>query len=241
MPATSPFLMSLPRQIKLCAGEIPVRVRVSPRARRLALRIDAQAEAVELVLPRRTSAQRAMAFIEENRGWLDKRITALPPRTVLADGETVPILDRPYRISRVDQARDRQHVWIEGGAIHVAAPPDQLGRRLIDFLKESARAEFHSRAAALAARIGREVGRITVRDTTTRWGSCSADGKLAFSWRLIMAPDAVLEYVVAHEVAHLCEMNHGPRFWKLVERLAPGVDRQRHWLNRHRARLLRIG
>ena len=241
MPATSPFLMSLPRQIKLRAGEIPVRVRMSPRARRLALRIDAQLEAVELVLPRRTSAQRAMAFIEENRTWLDKRITALPPRTVLADGETVPILDRPYRIRRVDQAPGRHRVWIENGEVLVAAAPEQLGRWLIDFLKEEARREFHHRATALAARIGRKIGRITVRDTTTRWGSCSANGNLAFSWRLIMAPDPVLEYVVAHEVAHLAEMNHGPRFWKLVERLAPGVDGQRLWLNRHRARLLRIG
>lgn len=241
MPATSPFLMSLPRQIKLRAGEVPVRVRMSPRARRLALRIDAQAEAVELVLPRRTSARRAMAFIEENRNWLDKRITALPPRTPIADGATVPILDQPYRIRRVDLSRDRQHTWIADGEIYVAASPEQLSRRLIEFLKEMARGEFHRRADALAARIGRKVGRISVRDTTTRWGSCSANGNLAFSWRLIMAPDAVLEYVVAHEVAHLAEMNHGKRFWKLVEKLAPGVDGQRHWLNRHRARLLRIG
>ncbi|HEX4111866.1 MAG TPA: SprT family zinc-dependent metalloprotease [Stellaceae bacterium] len=241
MPQTSPFLMSLPRHVKLPAGPVPMRVRVSPRARRLALRIDAQAEAIELVLPRRTSVQRALAFIEENRGWLDKRINALPPRTVLADGETVPILDTPHRIRRVEQMHGHKHVWIEDGEIKVAAAPEQIGRKVIDFLKELARGEFLRRAAHLAAAIGRKIGRITVRDTTTRWGSCSANGSLAFSWRLIMAPEAVLDYVVAHEVAHLAEMNHGPRFWKLVERLAPGVDRQRQWLNRHRARLLRIG
>jgi|SRR6185312_8029854 len=241
MPASSPFLMSLPRQIKLRAGEVPVRVRMSPRARRLALRIDAQAEAVELVLPRRISARRATAFIEENRAWLDKRITALPPRTVLADGATIPILDEPHLIRRVDVARERQYVWIATGEIFVAAAPDQIARRVVDFLKERARDEFQRRASDLAVQIGRKIGRITVRDTTTRWGSCAASGNLAFSWRLIMAPDAVLEYVVAHEVAHLAEMNHGPRFWNLVEKLAPGVDRQRDWLNRHRARLLRIG
>jgi hypothetical protein len=241
MPQTSPFLMSLPRHVKLPAGPVPMRVRVSPRARRLALRIDAQAEAIELVLPRRTSVHRALAFIEENRGWLDKRINALPPRTVLADGETVPILDTPHRIRRVAQARGHKHVWIEDGEIKVAAAPEQIGRKVVDFLKELARGEFLRRAKQLAASIGRKIGRITVRDTTTRWGSCSANGNLAFSWRLIMAPEAVLDYVVAHEVAHLAEMNHGPRFWKLVERLAPGVDRQRQWLNRHRARLLRIG
>jgi hypothetical protein len=97
------------------------------------------------------------------------------------------------------------------------------------------------RARRLAAQLDRKVARITVRDTTTRWGSCSATGNLAFSWRLIMAPEAVLHYVVAHEVAHLVEMNHGPRFWKLVERLVPHVGRQRAWLNCNRAWLLRIG
>jgi predicted metal-dependent hydrolase len=233
--------MSLPRQLRLPAGKVPVRVRISPRARRLALRIDAQAEAVELVLPRRTSISRALGFIEENRDWLDKRINALPPRTVLADGESVPILGRLHRIRRVARHRDHRHVWLEDGELKVAAAPDQISRKIIDFLKEMARREFHRRAGRLARLLGREARRITVRDTTTRWGSCSARGNLAFSWRLIMAPEEVLHYVVAHEVAHLAEMNHGPRFWRLVEKLAPGSDEPRQWLNRHRARLLRIG
>jgi predicted metal-dependent hydrolase len=233
--------MSLPRQLKLPGGKVPVRVRISPRARRLALRIDAQAEAVELVLPRRTSLNRALGFIEENRDWLDKRINALPPRTVLAEGEIVPIFDRPYTIRRVARSRGHAHVWLEEDEIRVALEPDQMSRKIIDFLRELARQEFHRRATRLARSIGREVRRISVRDTTTRWGSCSANGNLAFSWRLIMAPEEVLHYVVAHEVAHLAEMNHGPRFWRLVERLAPGTDASRQWLNRHRARLLRIG
>lgn len=241
MSPTSPFLMNLPRQIRLPGGKVPVRVRISPRARRLALRIDAQEDAVELVLPRRTSLSRALGFIEENRDWLDKRINALPPRTVLAEGETVPILDVPHRIRRVARRRDHRHVWLEDGEIRVAAAPEQVARKIIDFLKELARKEFHRRAQRLARAIGREVRRISVRDTTTRWGSCSTNGHLAFSWRLIMAPEAVLHYVVAHEVAHLAEMNHGPRFWRLVERLAPGADGPRQWLNTHRSRLLRIG
>lgn len=241
MPTSSPFLMSLPHQLKLPNGKVPVRVRISARARRLALRIDAQAEAVELVLPRRTSLRRALGFIEENRDWLDKRLHALPPRTLLADGEIVPILDQPYTIRRVARTRDHRHVWIEGNDVLVAAEDDQVARKVIDFLKEMARQECHLRATRLARSIGREVRRITIRDTTTRWGSCSAGGNLAFSWRLIMAPEEVLQYVVAHEVAHLAEMNHGTRFWRLVERLAPGTEVPRQWLNRHRARLLRIG
>jgi hypothetical protein len=214
---------------------------VSPRARRLALRIDAQAEAIELVLPRRTSVQRALSFIEENRGWLDKRINALPPRTVLADGETVPILDRPHRIRRVAQARGHKHVWIEDGEINVAATPEQIGRKVVDFLKDMARGEFTRRAQQLAEQIGRDIGRIAVRDTTTRWGSCSANGNLAFSWRLIMAPEAVLDYVVAHEVAHLVEMNHSPRFWRVVASLVADSATPRAWLRRHRAELMSYG
>src|SRR5260221_451 len=103
------------------------------------------------------------------------------------------------------------------------------------------RVRVSRRARRLALQLDRKVQRITVRDTTTRWGSCSANGNLAFSWRLIMAPEAVLHYVVAHEVGHLLEMNHGPRFWKLVDRLVPNVERQRDWLNPNRAWLLRIG
>jgi predicted metal-dependent hydrolase len=241
MPASSPFLMSLPRQIRLAAAQVPVHVRVSPRARRLALRIDAQSEAIELVLPRRISVSRALSFIDENRSWLEKRFSALPPRTLLADGASVPVLGAPHIVRRVESPRGRQHVWLEGGSIHVAAAPEQLAKKIIDFLKDMARRELQQRSAELARSIGREVGRVTVRDTTTRWGSCSANGNLAFSWRLVMAPEDVLHYVVAHEVAHLVEMNHRPRFWKLVEKMAPGADHARDWLNCHRARLLRIG
>jgi predicted metal-dependent hydrolase len=104
-----------------------------------------------------------------------------------------------------------------------------------------ARSELASRARRLAARIGRDVGRINVRDTKSRWGSCSGRGNLSFSWRLIFAPEPVLDYVVAHEVAHLAEMNHGPRFWRLVESLSPDSATPRAWLKRHRSRLLSYG
>ena len=241
MTSSSPFLMSLPRHFRSPVGKVPFKVRVSHRARRLALRIDAQADAVELVLPRRTSLPRALSFIQENRGWLEARINALPPRTPLADGASVPILGVSYRIRIMQRQNGRHPVWIDGNELRIVAEPDQIAKKICDFLRERARAEFTKRSHKLAEAIGKEVGRITVRDTTTRWGSCSANGNLAFSWRLVMAPEAVLHYVVAHEVAHLAEMNHGPRFWKLVDRLAPGSEKQRDWLNRHRARLLRIG
>ena len=222
-------------------GKVPVRVRVSRRARRMALKIDAVGDAVELVLPPRTSLPRALNFLKSNREWVESRLAALPPRVTFTEGEHVPILGVPHRIRCVTRSREHGPVWIEGRELRVTGQGPHVARRVRDFLKEHARAELGRRARRLAQQIGKSVGRITVRDTTTRWGSCSANGNMAFSWRLIMAPEAVLNYVVAHEVAHLAEMNHGPRFWRLVERLAPDFERHRDWLNQNRAWLLRIG
>jgi predicted metal-dependent hydrolase len=233
--------MTLPNQLAPHAGKVPVRVRVSRRARRLALKIDAVGDAVELVLPPRTSLPRALNFLKSNRDWVERRLAALPPRITFADGERVPVLGVPHRIRHVPRSSGQGPVWIESGEIRVSGDKAHIARRVRDFLKERARQEFGRRARRLAQQIDRTVGRISVRDTTTRWGSCSANGNMAFSWRLVMAPEAVLHYVVAHEVAHLVEMNHGPRFWKLVDRLVPGVDRHRDWLNDNRAWLLRIG
>ena len=232
---------TLPRQLARSASKLPVRVRVSRRAQRLALKIDAVGDAVELVLPPRTSLPRALKFLESNQAWVESRLAALPPRVTFEDGEEVPVLGRPHRIRHVARSREHGPVWIENEEIHVSGERAHVARRVRDFLKERAREEMARRARRLARQLDKEAGRVSVRDTTTRWGSCSANGNLAFSWRLIMAPEAVLHYVVAHEVAHLVEMNHGPRFWKLVDRLVPNVERQRDWLNNNRAWLLRLG
>jgi len=205
------------------------------------LRIDASGEAVDLTLPRRCSRAEALRFLEANRGWLEKRIAALPPRIVFAAGEAIPVFDVPHVIRHAGAARGRGAAWIEAGEIHVAGDPAFLARRVRDFLRELAKRELDRRARAMAVTIGHQVKRVGVRDTTSRWGSCARTGNLSFSWRLIFAPEAVLDYVVAHEVAHLAVMNHGPRFWRLVERLHPGTKQQRLWLSRNRARLLRIG
>jgi len=116
-----------------------------------------------------------------------------------------------------------------------------LSRRVADWLKKSARAEISKRTELSAQSIGQRVARLSVRDTRTRWGSCSEDGHLSFSWRLILAPEMVLDYVVAHEVAHLAELNHGHSFWRLVDQLCPGNKVPRHWLKRYGATLHRYG
>jgi predicted metal-dependent hydrolase len=233
--------MTINQQLSQRAGKVPVRVRVSRRAQRLALKIDAVGDAVELVLPPRTSLPRALKFLKTNRAWVESRLAALPPRVAFEDGKSVPVLGEPHRIRQVARSSERGPVWIETGEIRVSGDKAHLARRVRDFLKERAREEIGRRARRLAQQVEKKVGRITVRDTTTRWGSCSANGNMAFSWRLVMAPEPVLTYVVAHEVAHLVEMNHGPRFWKLVDGLVPHVERHRDWLNANRAWLLRIG
>jgi predicted metal-dependent hydrolase len=212
-----------------------------PRARRFVLRVDERGEAVELVLPRWGSLREANRFLEKNRGWLEKRLKDLPPRVAFAEGAEIPVLGVIHRIRHRPETRSRGAAWIENGEIHVAGESAHLPRRLKDFLRERARKELTARAHDLAAKLGRKVAGIRLSDGKSRWGSCSAKGGLAFSWRLILAPEDVLHYVVAHEVAHLVEMNHGPRFWKLVETLAPGHAATRAWLRRNRARLLRFG
>jgi len=222
-------------------GEIAVRFRPHPRARRLALRIDASGEAVELVLPRRGSRSEALRFLEANRPWVEKRLAALPPRIVFAEGESIPIFDVPHVIRHKGKLRGRGPAWIEAGEICVIGDPAFTARRVRDFLRDLAKQELAARAQTMAEAIGQKVRRVGVRDTISRWGSCARSGNLSFSWRLIFVPEPVLDYVVAHEVAHLVEMNHGKRFWRLVEKLHPAWKAQRIWLNQNRARLLRIG
>jgi predicted metal-dependent hydrolase len=228
--------------LALAERDVPLRVRQSDRARRITLRIDAAAESLELVLPKRVSLAAGLRFLESRRDWVAANLAEMPERVVFADGAIVPVLGIPHRIRHLgERSPGGRTVSIEDGEIRVVGAAPHVARRLRDHLIALARHELGRRARALAARIDRRVTRITVRDTKSRWGSCSASGALAFSWRLILAPEAVLDYVVAHEVAHLVEMNHGPRFWRLVETLAPDSAGQRHWLSHNRARLLRYG
>lgn len=226
----------------LCGDKaVPLRVRTHARARRIAVKIGASGDAVEMVLPRRCSRGEALRFLEASRGWIDSRLADLPPRIHFADGALVPVMDVPHRIRAMGSVRGRGAAWIEDGELRVAGDPAFLSRRVRDFLRGLAKRELAARAATMVAAIDRKVTRVTVRDTVSRWGSCARGGNLSFSWRLIFAPDAVIDYVVAHEVAHLVHMNHGVRFWRLVAKLHPDVKTQRLWLNRHRTRLMRIG
>lgn len=232
---------AIPERIALSSGERPLKIVRRRSARRFILRLDDEDDAVILTLPRYASFAAALRFLEDNRGWIEQRLDELPPRIAFADGVEIPILGVPHVIRHRAGSRGCGAAWLEPGALCIAGDPRHLTRRVTDFLCEMARQELGQRARAMAASIGRRVLRISVRDTKTRWGSCAHDGALCFSWRLILAPTTVVDYVVAHEIAHLKHMNHGTRFWRAVEKLAPESGAQRSWLRRNRARLLRFG
>jgi predicted metal-dependent hydrolase len=243
-PRITPLSRSWPddvnRQVQALEFETPVSVRVSLRARRIALRIDAAERRVELILPQGVPASQGLRFLAAKRGWIAARLHSLPMPVPFAEGAVVPVLGVPHRIRRSLDA-SAPPVTVVNGEIRVRGDPMHLARRVREHLGAMARSELALRAHRLAATIGYEVKRVSVRDTKSRWGSCSGRGSLSFSWRLILAPEPVVDYVVAHEVAHLAEMNHGPRFWKLVERLAPESAVARAWLKRNRSRLFSYG
>ncbi|WP_374444027.1 M48 family metallopeptidase [Stella sp.] len=223
--------------------ELPIRLKVHPRASRIVLRVDPQDAAVDLVVPRGVRLAEAVEFARSKGDWIRRRIEALPPRVPFADGSTIPVLGFERRIRhRGPRCRDaRGVVWLEPGELHVVGEEAHLPRRVADWLKLHARDDFTRRARQFAAETGRPLRRVTVRDTRSRWGSCAVDGSLSFSWRLVHAPRFVIDYVVAHEVAHLSEMNHGHRFWAVVDRLVPDIDRPRAWLRDNGGSLLRYG
>jgi predicted metal-dependent hydrolase len=224
--------------LRIAEREIPLLVTRNPRARRISIRLDGVG-AVRLVLPKRTPLRHGLDFAEGKADWIVGHLDSLPALVPFEPGAVVPVLGVEHVIRH--RATARRGVWRAEGVIWVSGEAPHLARRVRDFLKAEARREISARAHAKAMIVGRPVRRITLRDTTSRWGSCGADGNLSFSWRLILAPETVLDYVVAHEIAHLKEMNHGRRFWALVARLNGDVGRPRRWLRDRGDHLLRYG
>ena len=228
------------RQVLTVADRrVPLVYRINKRARRIILRFDHGEGQIVVVLPRRATLEQGRRFALLNKGWISERLDLLPEPVPFRPGRFIPLMGAMHRIRHLPQARGL--VWQEDGEIHVAGRPEHLSRRVEDWLKREARREIERRARAKADLIGKRITGITIRDPKSRWGSCSPRGQLSFSWRLILAPRHVIDYVVAHEVAHLKELNHGPRFWRLTAELTRDVEGAREWLNTHGATLHRYG
>ena len=219
--------------------QIALTVRRSHRARRIGLRIDPIRANAELVVPRRIGLSEALRFAESKRGWLSERLAALPAAIQFVDGVAIPVGGEMLAIRHTPGTRGP--VRREGDLLMVSGAPEHQSRRVRDWLKAHARVVLAMRSRDYAARVDRPVASIRLGDPKSRWGSCSPDGAIAYSWRLILAPPDVLDYVVAHEVAHLIELNHGRKFWRLVGELVGDVTGPRDWLRRNGTQLLRYG
>jgi predicted metal-dependent hydrolase len=221
-----------------------VALRRHRRARRYTLRINAGSREVILTMPPRGSMREAKAFAHKHGGWIAARLRRLPVAAPFTDGAAIPLRGVEHRI--VHCPRRRGSVWLEAGPegepqICVAGDAPHVARRVGDFLRREAQRDLAEASHRAAAQLDVRVKRISVRDQSSRWGSCSTTGVLSYSWRLILAPPFVLDYLAAHEVAHLIEMNHSARFWRLVHRIYPDADRAKAWLDVHGADLHRYG
>jgi predicted metal-dependent hydrolase len=220
---------------------LPVMVRYSTRAQRIALRLRPAQPGIELVLPSGASLPRALAFLESRRGWIAAQTARLPARIAFVDGAAIPVLGVEHRLTALGVRRGVPPFRIGAGTIEVTGHADHLARRTEAGLRDHARHLLTDRTRHFAARLGRPAGKITVGDAASRWGSCSAAGNIKYSWRLVLAPERVLDYVAAHETAHLAEMNHSRHFWAVVTSLYGPFEAERHWLKQNGARLMLYG
>lgn len=213
------------------AGNPPIEIalRRSARSRRLSLRVSRLDGRVTLSLPQWTGTGEALEFAREKEDWirsnLATRVTVMTPQiggTILFQGQDVAIIGARVRAA-----------GFKDGKIIVPADPDRAPVRLAAFFKLIARQRLSQASDHYAALLGKRYNQLTLRDTRSRWGSCTSDGKLMYSWRLIMAPPKVLDYVAAHEVSHLVEMNHSSAYWDVVHGIFPDYKRPRHWLRKH--------
>src|SRR3984957_15940109 len=207
-----------------------VRVRRHRLARRYTLRIVAPTREVILTIPPRGTLKEAREFAQKHGGWIAARLGRLPKVVRFADGIVVPLRGARHRPGM------RGTVWVEANGadeslLCVAGQAPHVDRRIGDFLRREAKRDLEIASLGFAAALGVAVKRVAVRDQASRWGSCSSRGVLSYSWRLILAPPFVLNYLAAHEVAHLAEMNHSARFWRLVQRLCPDHQQAKVWLH----------
>lgn len=222
--------------------EVSVRLKVNPRARRISLRIDTRAREAVAIAPGPGKTAAAIAFAHERADWIARQLAALPEQSSLMWGDIVPFRGKPHLIAQATSGRI-VHVDDTGPQLQLRTPgrADLAPGKVIGFLKAAARSDISRYVGIHADTLNVSPAGIALKDTRTRWGSCSSRGNLNFSWRLVCAPEFVLDYVVAHECAHLLEMNHSPRFWAQVERCIPDPSPARKWLNAHGRSLHAIG
>jgi len=229
-----------------CGESFVVALKRVGSARRYTLRVRTASRDVVLTMPARGSVRAAREFAERHAAWIGARLRRLPALALFAPGEIIPLRGVDHVIAASGLMRSSVRCEPVGGEhgrprLLVGGDPRFTARRVADFLKREALHDLDGAVQRHSRALGKKARRVSVRDTTSRWGSCSASGALSFSWRLILAPPFVLDYLAAHEVAHLAHMNHSDAFWALTRKLSPDTDRAEAWLKAHGASLHRFG
>jgi predicted metal-dependent hydrolase len=222
-----------PSSITIDALILNVQFRRHAQARRLVLRLNSEATAVLVTVPKGLPRIKALDFVERSRTWIEDQVRAHGTNIPLRAGQRIPFKGTDHEIRYIAKRRGTVTADPLDAVIHVPGDLPHVPRRLLDWLKTVARAELTEASRRYALSMGVNYRRITIRDQRSRWGSCSAAGDLSYSWRLILTPPYVLDYVAAHEVAHLKHMDHGPGFWRLVLTHCPEASRAKKWLKAH--------
>jgi hypothetical protein len=227
-----------PAEIDIAGRRLKVEFKRNAQARRIVLRLTRTGDGIAVTVPRRASRVEALSFVESSRAWIASRLANQPTTVKLGAGVTMPLRGEPHEVKAL--AGRRGSVLAISRAIWVPGGPDHCGRRLRDWLIAEARRDLAAASEKYAALMGVKIRRVSIRDQKGRWGSCSSSGDLSYSWRLVLAPPHVLDYVAAHEVAHLRQMNHSPRFWRLVLTHCAHAARAKRWLKANGAELHRF-
>ncbi|MBR1649161.1 MAG: M48 family metallopeptidase [Alphaproteobacteria bacterium] len=209
----------------------------SPKARRLSIKIDTKKQKPVLIVPKFCSSQRALAFVKKNQAWIEERMRMLVPRKDFEDGEKITLAGQEVVITHCPE----RHLGAElnEGRLNVSGDKIFLSRRVKDFIKEYAQHFLYELSIKKAQKIACKLNRVVIKDTKTRWGSCSSLNNINYSWRIMLAPMEVIDYLVAHEVAHLKYPNHQKEFWDCVADLCPDVGKGRAWLKQNGEKLNR--
>ncbi len=219
-----------------------LKLSVSERAKRMALRLDPRNRLVHLVVPKRANMRTAYLFAEQNKDWIREKIRNLPRQVPFQDGETIPVLGRDRKIIILyNEAMKFTDIQLKKDELLVLTNKPDPSARIRRFLIDLAREKLTELALEKAALLRRKITDVQVKDTRSRWGSCSEDGKLSFSWRLIFAPAKAFDYVVGHEVAHLAYLDHSDNFWRVCERLCKDYDEGKAWMQQNGHDLMRFG
>lgn len=232
------FAADKPLMADILGTAHPVKLRRNAQAKKMVLRVDALSGEIKLTAPPHVSSHNLQKFLDENNGWLMSERAKVNARPPIEGGSMVPLSGVPHRVHFAD--KPPRKVSAADGEIYVGGPADQAPARLLRWLKAQAKDQLTEDAHHYADMLQVQFKRVSIGDMKSRWGSCSSSGTLRFNWRLIMAEPRVRQYVAAHEVAHILEMNHSSRFWRHVARCMPSYKAERKWLKTHGQTLMQI-